>query len=248
MDPIQFVRDQLGGSTFDIEDYRALKQNVAQLNEDVSQIKTEIAKISSALTKLTDSNGTRTDATVICNHDSNQSMENNVGDSNHASLLNDSDFFNDTANQTIINASANGLPTEKLHNKINGDEYTLEFIEVDVVCQANDSSQSISDSVSYASLAETSMNGNGDFLFGDFGEFQGDGGGDEQISSPEPITVANGVSHAVIKDVQINDTETASIECQVASSPEKPPADTNVNDVDMNTEDSPIIDDSKDQQ
>lgn len=268
MDPIQFVRDQFGGPSFDMGEYQGLKQNVIQLNESVSQIKSELAKITSFLSKDTDSHDASTDGTVICDHhnDSNQSMENNVGDSNHASLLNDSDVLDDTANQTIINVQPNDLSTEE-HNKITGDEYTMEIVEVDVVCQTNDSFQSddtISNSVIYTSQSKITMpNGNGSITFGDFDEPQieeacNDGVAD-QSPSTESIGIANGVSHSmnvelVIKDVQINDTDSKSMKCEMASTPKKLSDDTNADGVDskmdINFEDLPIImksDDSEDQ-
>lgn len=268
MDPIQFVRDQLGGPTVGMEEFRDLQQNVKELNEDVHQIKTEIAKITSALSKFIDSCDAPTDGPVqmvVCDHhnESSQSMENNVGDSNHASLLNDSDVFDNTADQTVINVQVNDLSTEEQHNKITGAEYTMEFVEVEVVCQANDSFQgdtSFANSTIYASQSKIALpNGNGSITFGDFGESQSDELCDgivaDQSSSPESIAVANGASHAenvemVIKDVHANDADPISTECEMASTPKK--LDTNSDDVDskmdVNIEDLPIdIDDPKDQ-
>lgn len=258
MDPIQFVRDQLGGPTIDAEDYRDVKQNVNQLNEEVRQIKAELARISSALFNTTDSRDAST-GTVVCDHhnDSSQSMENNVGDSNHASLLNDSDVFDDTANQTVINVEATDLSTEEQHDEIAGVEYTVEYVEVEVECQANDSMQSdasFSNSMIYTLQPKTATpNGNGSITFGDFDEAQSDelcsGGGADQSSSPESISVANGVSHAVnvelvIEDVQTNDTDSKSTECEMASTPKKPSDDPNTDGVDskmdININDLPI--------
>lgn len=140
MDPVQFVRDQLVGSTVNAEEFNGIKQNMMQLTEEVNRLKTEVSKITSVL-KQTQSNSTPIDGNSQIDHnDTNQSMENNMGDSNHTSMLNDVDesaLFDDSATQqTLINATKRDL-NEKSANKIISDEFTMEIIEVDVVAHTS---------------------------------------------------------------------------------------------------------------
>lgn len=197
MDPIKFIRDQLTGPTVSMEEFHKVKQNVTQLNETVSYLKTELARVSSFLpthtTQLDDAPAN--DAKVGQHNDSSQSMENNVGDSNHASMLNDSaEIFDDTANQTVINVTehdsivqANSLSTEDPQNQMDDEKFTMEIVEVDVMSQTSLGSLSASyiekcidiaqndETITDSALNKSELDviirkGNGTITFGDFGE------------------------------------------------------------------------------
>lgn len=273
-----------------MEEFNGLKQNVIQLNEDMRQIKGELTEIKSMMPTLAKPHDAPIDDTKISDHhnDSNQSMENNVGDSNYASMLNESDVLDSTADQTIINMmehdsieQANNLSTEEPQNEITGDGFTMEFVEVDVVLQTSldleqtihmekdtvDSAQNdgtISNLVTITSHPKMTMpNTNDSITFGDFGESQSEGTCNSDVADQSPATesiaIENGASHAMnaaikIEDVQINDTDLKSIDCQSASTPKKLSDETNIDAVDVKMdikiEDLPIImksDDSEDQ-
>lgn len=140
MDPIQFIRDRLPGPAVDVKEFHDLKQKVTQLNEEVSQMKGELTQYKSILSKYEHqqqqpSPDVPIDVTKISHDDSNQSMENNIGDSNHVSLLHEDEtlLFDNTADQTAIDA----MSTEKPQNKLIGEDFTMEIIEVDVVAQTS---------------------------------------------------------------------------------------------------------------
>lgn len=195
MDPIKFIRDQFAGPSVDVAEFYDVKQNVIQLVETVSQMKGELSKI---LSKFNQTHDASTDDTKIGQHDeSNQSMENNVGDSNHASMLNDStELFDDTADQTVINmmeqdsiVQANNLSTEEPQNNIKGDEFTMEMVDVEVDVMSQNSLELLSTSqiekcidivqidetisnlvVNTSELEMTMHKANHSIIFGDFDE------------------------------------------------------------------------------
>lgn len=250
MDPMKFIRDQLGpANSVDVAEFNDVKQNVTQLNEAVSQMKGELIKVTSILSKLTQSHDGSIDDMKIGQHnDSNQSMENNVGDSNHASILNDdisAELFDDTANQTVINTmeqedsivQANNFSTEKPQNKIAGDEFTMEIVEVDVMSQTSlellstshiekcidiaQNDETISNSVMNTSAPKMTMHKEIDSItFGDFGESSNSSHHEnvynndvaDQNSSTESAAIENGASsenfaHAMNAEMVIEDAQ-----------------------------------------
>lgn len=286
MDPIKFIRDQLGEPSINLEEYHGVKQNVTELNEAVSQIKAEVSKITSFLSTFPKPHDASNDAIEISGHpdDSNQSMENNVGDSNDSTMLNESDVVDDIADQTVINVmeedsteQANNLSTEESQNEITNDGFTMEIVEVDVVSQvsselhqtiyteksvvSSENDETISKSVMNTTHPKMAMpNGNDTITFGDFGESQIEEACNGDVASPSSIAIVNGgVSHAenaemVVDDVPINDTDSKSIDCRMASTPKRLSDDVNIDamdsKMDINIADLPIIlksDDSEEQ-
>lgn len=288
MDPIKFIRDQLGEPSINLEEYDGVKQDVIQLNEAVSQIKAEVSKIKSFLSKFPEPHGASNDVIEISGHpdDSNQSMENNVGDSNDSTMLNDSDVVDDIADQTVINVmeqdsteQANNLSTEESQNEITDDGFTMEIVEVDVDVVSQISSElhqtiyteksvvsSENDETNSKSVMNTTQpkmampNGNDTITFGDFGESQIEEACNGDVASPRSVAIVNGgVSHAenaemVVDDVPINDTDSKSIDCRMASTPKRLSDEVNIDamdsKMDINIEDLPIIlksDDSEEQ-
>lgn len=281
MDPTKFICDQLAGPSVDVDEFHGVKQTVIQLNETVSQLKGELTNISSVLSALhTQSRAAATDDARIGEHnDSNQSMENNVGDSNHASILDDSvELFDDTANQTVINAmdqdsivQTNNLSTEEPQNKITGDEFTMEIVEVDVMSQTSmellstshiekcidiaQNDETISNLVMNTSkLEETMHNKNVSITFGDFDEspnlslheevFINDVA-DQSVASAGPVAIENGALNATNAEMVIEDAQINDAGSKSIDCQIKLVAKTNIGGIDtkidINIEDLPII-------
>lgn len=126
-------RIELVGSAVNADEFNALKRNVIQLTEEISRLKVEVTGIISILNKTQSNHDSIDDITEIDQNHSNQSLENNVGDSDHTSMLSgldDSALFDNSV------ISARNSSNEKSSSD---DAYTMEFIEVDVVNQTSES-------------------------------------------------------------------------------------------------------------
>lgn len=229
-------------------------------------MKVELSKI---LSKLAQSNDASIDKTETVHDNLNQSMENNVGDSNHASMMNDDDdtvLFDDTANQTAINTMeqdsilpATNLSNEESQNNINGDGFTMEIVEVDVVAQTSLELLPTVQIKKSNDEAESTMHKDNDSS-ADFDESQNENAynssvAPRQISSNESFALENDISsdkftHALNAEMVAEDAHDG----RAASTPKKLTDEMNIDAVnsnmDINIEDLPIVmksDDSEDQ-
>lgn len=126
-----------------------MKQSLGKLNEDMGQMKADVTKIANIVSQLLPNHATA-DVDQSANV-SVPSMENNVGDSSHISMLDDSSLIldetvtkiDDSLNATMhtidepqlncSNADAVNSPHSKDAVNDSTQGFTLEFVEVDVV-------------------------------------------------------------------------------------------------------------------
>ncbi|XP_055304451.1 uncharacterized protein LOC129569555 isoform X2 [Sitodiplosis mosellana] len=142
--PIQFIRKRLS-DPIDAEEFRCMKQSLGKLNEDMGQMKADVTKISNIVSKLLPNHATDVDQNVNV---SVPSMENNVGDSSHISMLDDSSLIFDQTNDDDLNSTMhigdephlNCSDTDAVDSSQSKDAiddsaegFTLEIVEVDVV-------------------------------------------------------------------------------------------------------------------
>lgn len=153
-DAMQFISKRLC-EPIDADEFRCMKQNLGKLNEDMGQVKAEITNLSNMVSKLLPNHPTDVDQGANV---SIPSMENNVGDTSHITMLNDSSLIfdqtmstnvddlnspmqliqpcNTPCNESQLNCSdidaVNALQSkDALDDSAAG--FTMEFVEVDVV-------------------------------------------------------------------------------------------------------------------
>lgn len=144
--PIQFIRKRLS-DPIDADEFRCMKQSLSKLNEDMGQMKADVTKIANIVSKLLPSH--RMDVNPSVN-DSVPSMENNVGDGSHISMLDDSTLiFDQTATSdhdlnstmhSVDEPQLNCSDTDAVNSSQDKDStsdsaqaFTLEIVEVDVM-------------------------------------------------------------------------------------------------------------------
>lgn len=151
----------------DAEEFRYMKQTLGKLNADMGQMKADMTKISNMVSKLLPNHPTNVDQ---CENVSVHSLQNNVGDTSHISMLDDSslifDQSADNLNSTMHTVDepqldctdsdvVNTSQSKDAHNNsVQG--FTVEFVEVDVV---NKSSLDIS-SQEYKTVDEIQIDEN----------------------------------------------------------------------------------------
>lgn len=257
MDPIGFVREHLSDRVIDADEFHGVKQNVVQLNEEVQRLKSELAKITSILTKSTPSKCTSVGDHAKIDHNApNQSMENNVANEDESALCDDAAINPDAVSSN-----------EKSHNEIVSDAFTMEIIEVDVVAQAsmellpsvevveaiNDNAQNNETNsnltMNISELESTVLNE--DDSGADFDESHNESAYSTVVLIENDIS-GEGVefTHAsnaeiMIEDAPSDDAGPTTIDCPMASTPQKSMAETTADDagpqMDINIEDLPIV-------
>lgn len=145
-DAMQFIRKRLS-EPIDAEEFHCMKQSLGKLNEDMGQMKADLTKISNMVSKLLPDQPNDIEQSVNV---SVLSMENNVGDTSHISMLDDTSLIFD---QSVTNASdvnttmhtddepqlncsdIDAVNSSQSKDAINdsAQEFTMEFVEVDVV-------------------------------------------------------------------------------------------------------------------
>lgn len=189
-DPMQFIRKRLAEPTVDADEFQSMKQSLIKLTDDVSQIQASVSKIMSIILKL-----------LPPANDSTQSMENNVGDESHISILEDSMVFDETVNQTVINSAdldstmltstdqSASDASNVTKSKDDLDGFTMEIVEVDVVQQTQCSQDSLpvsqGSTTTYTSTPNTSMTETQTSDFGQNGLSTGELTGDTTLTSSE---------------------------------------------------------------
>lgn len=145
-DAMQFIRKRLS-EPIDAEEFHCMKQSLSKLNEDMGQMKADMTKISNMVSKLMPDQQTDVDQSVAM---SVLSMENNVGDTSHISMLDDSSLIFDqtVSNSSDLNATMHTDHEPQLNcsdiDAVNSSQskdslndsaqaFTMEFVEVDVV-------------------------------------------------------------------------------------------------------------------
>lgn len=162
---MEFIRNRLTDPV-SAEDFLRMKQNLGELNKDVGQMKADMTNISKMVSKLfpkkpmagTDGEAgayaeaeTETEVATNVNMSITSSMANNVGDTSHLQVLDDSSMIFD---QTIVNPDDlnSTMQTDDEPSQLNdsvddamntsqskdvpddsAQNFTMEIVEVDVV-------------------------------------------------------------------------------------------------------------------
>lgn len=147
---MQFIREHMT-RTVDADEFQNMKENLGKLNADMELMKASINNITNMITKqFPDQPSIDEIANMNVNTSMSSlgSMDNNVGDTSHISILNDNSLifdesisgvndFSETMPTIEINDSI-GIDTmdesqgkEDLNGSIEG--YTMEIVELDVV-------------------------------------------------------------------------------------------------------------------
>lgn len=148
-DAMQFIREHMT-QTVDSDEFRNIKENLSKLNEDMEAMKANVHKITSIITKLLPEQPSIDEIPTNMNASmsSSMSMENNVGDVSHISMLDDNSLIFDESSSNV-NQSSETMPTVEVNEAIGMDTmdasqakekrndsaqgYTIEIIELDVV-------------------------------------------------------------------------------------------------------------------
>lgn len=137
-DAMQFIGEQLYGS-IDADEFRNMKENLSKLTEDLETMKAGFNKMQNMMTKFLPEQPMTVDEQG--NTNKSLSMENNIGDSSHISMLDDSSLVFE---QTLTNMQADerndtteidGANTSQVNEDPNesAEGFTMEYVELDVV-------------------------------------------------------------------------------------------------------------------
>lgn len=144
-DAVQYIRQRLSG-TVDADEFQCMKQCLGKLNEDVGKLKDDITKIANMVVKLLPDDPAHVE--VAKNTSWTSSLDNNIGNFSHVSMLDESSLiFDETLvnadvdlNATIQTEDLNGSSIETANTSQSKDElndsmqgFTMEIVEVDVV-------------------------------------------------------------------------------------------------------------------
>lgn len=171
--PLEFIRQHLFGSAIDVEEFDCMKQGFIKLKEDVAQLKADMDRMTQMVSNMMPGPPARAAIEATIQNTSIDSMENNVGNSSHISMPDDSSFiFDETMDQTLVNSdisnetdrstdmASTGLDSDTINTADNNETadaalqgFTIETVEVDVFYQSKSSlSQSTSTSQSEKSI------------------------------------------------------------------------------------------------
>lgn len=173
-DPIQFIRDHLiveaGAVTTNADEMNTMKQNLVKLNDDICQMKDNLSKIARIVARLLPELPSNNEAQI---DDSLLSMENNVGDASHITMLDSSEDFDITTVNNSMDSdisklmasdqsSSDVLITSKIDINEPLQDFTEEMIEVDVFQQSQSSHGSLLSSEMPINTPNTTLTGTTD--------------------------------------------------------------------------------------
>lgn len=180
-DAMDFIRKRLS-EPIDAEEFHCMKQSLSKLNEDMGQMKADMTKISNIVSKLLPDQSNDCEQSVA--NVSVLSMENNVGDTSHISMLDDTSLIFDqsVSNESDLNTTmhtdqepqlncsdidAVNLSQSKDALNDSAQAFTMEFVEVDVVNKSSNLTgsqdetmqidESVVDDMNVTSTPETTM-------------------------------------------------------------------------------------------